>query len=202
MLPNLNSVFDPMPADGDEHRLMRLRCDSQSMHFYADISHYLVRRITEHTTLSVLDVGSRTAAGTALLRLLHHPLAYTTLKFDPVVALDIEPELFRFVKQEFKDISAICNDIHHLPDNAYDVVICSHTIEHLYDIPPFLQQLERVASKCVVLACPIDEKEPMTEGHFQRISVDMLAGHGYQNIEVYESFHFHNGPCGLAIKYV
>lgn len=202
MMPNLTSVFEPMPENWDDARLLRMRCDSQSMHFYGDISHYLVRRFTGHETMSVLDVGSRTGAGTALLRLLHHPWAYTRLKFEPVVALDLEPDIKRFVETEFRDISAICDDIHNLPDNAYDLVICSHTIEHLYDIPPFLTQLERVARRAVVLACPIDEKEPMTEGHFQRITADMLAGFGYQDIEVYESFQFHNGLCGLAIKHV
>lgn len=202
MLPNLQSVFDPIPEDWDEMRLQRMRCDSQSMHFYGDISHYLVRRFTNEETMSVLDVGSRTGAGAALLRLLHHPWAYTSLKFDPVVALDIEPDIKRFVETEFKDIQAVCEDIHNVPDKSYDLVICSHTIEHLYDIPPFLHQLERVARRAVLIACPIDERDPMTEGHFQKISAQMLEAWGFVDIKVYQSFQFHNGMCGLALKYV
>jgi len=202
MLPNLKSVFEPIPEDWDENRLMRMRCDSQSMHFYGDISHYLVRRFTEFETMSVLDVGARTCAGTALLRLLHHPWAYTRLKFDPVVALDLEPDVLRFVQQEFHDIAAICDDIHNVADNSYDLVICSHTIEHLYEVQPFIAQLERAARRAVLVACPIDEYEPLTEGHFQRLTANDLEHLGFQDIEVYESFQFHNGKCGIAIKYL
>ena len=202
MLPNIVNVFEPMPDNWDDARLMRLRCDSQSMHFYADISHYLVRQLTQFETLSVLDVGARTGAGSALLRLLHHPWAYTRLKFDPVVALDVDPEIVRFVQNEFKDIHAICDDIKNVSERAYDVVVCSHTIEHVDDLQGFLKQLERVARRCVVLACPINEELPLSEGHIRVITPAMLEEHGYSDIQVFESFHFHNGLCGLAIKFI
>ena len=200
MLPTVASIFDPLPHDVDAEHLLRLRCDSQSLHFYGDISHFIARRVPGAETLSVLDVGSRTGAGTALLRLLHHPGAFTRLKFDPVVGLDLDPTLEKIVSNEFKDISAICEDIFNLSEKSYDLVICSHTIEHLPEIEPFVAQLERIARRYVVLACPINERSPASDGHIQIISPERLENLGYKDFEIYNSFHFHNGQCGIAIK--
>ena len=200
MLPTVDNIFEPIPQNVDDDRLLRMRCDSQSLHFYGDISRFLAQRVTGFETLSLLDVGSRTGAGTALLRLLHHPLAFTRLKFDPVVGLDLNPDVLRIIGKEFKDISAVCDDIFNLEENSYDVVVCSHTIEHLPEIAPFVAQLEKIARRYIVLACPVNERLPASDGHIQIITTETFAELGYTDVEVYESFHFHNGLCGLAFK--
>lgn len=200
MLPSINSVFSPLPPDADDARLLRLRCDSQSLHFYSDISHFISRRITGFETLSLLDVGSRTGAGTALLRLLHHPHAFTSLKFDPVTSLDLDPDLVRIAGQEFPDISAVQQNIFDLSDNSYDIVVCSHTIEHVDNMVDFIAKLEKIARRYVVLACPIDENAPLCDGHLRVIRKEDLESLGYTDIDVYDSFHFHNGKCGIAMK--
>lgn len=200
MLPTVASIFEPISEDIDDDRLLRLRCDSQSLHFYGDISRFIARRVTGFETLSLLDVGARTGAGTALLRLLHHPQAFTRLKFDPVVALDLDPCVMRIVGEEFKDITPLLEDIFNIPENSYDIVVCSHTIEHLPQIEPFVEQLEKIARRYVVLACPVNERSPVSEGHIQIITPETLLNLGYVDVETYESFHFHNGPCGLAFK--
>lgn len=200
MLPTVASIFEPISEDIDDDRLLRLRCDSQSLHFYGDISRFIARRVSGFETLSLLDVGSRTGAGTALLRLIHHPQAFTRLKFDPVVGLDLDPAVVRIVSEEFKDITAVCEDIFNVPENSYDIVVCSHTIEHLPQIEPFVTQLEKIARRYVVLACPINEHTPASDGHIQIITPETLLNLGYTDMEIYESFHFHNGSCGLAIK--
>lgn len=40
------------------------------------------------------------------------------------------------------------------PDNAFDIVTCIHTIEHLQDLPQALSELVRVARKMVLIATP------------------------------------------------
>ncbi|WP_242912258.1 class I SAM-dependent methyltransferase [Brevundimonas pishanensis] len=202
MLPTIDNVFSPLQEDFDDARLLRLRCDSQSLHFYGDISSFISRRIKGFLTLSLLDVGARTGIGTALLRLLHHPLAFTSLKLDPVTGLDLDPDLPRIAGQEFKDIRAVQMDIFDLEPNSYDIVVCSHTIEHVPDMKSFIAQLEVIARQYVVLACPIDEKEPRSDGHIRTITREDLAALGYTDIEVYDSFHFHNGQAGIAMKAV
>lgn len=200
MLPLLESVFLPIPADSDEDRIQRLRCDSQSLSFYGDISRFMSQRLLAFETLSLLDVGPRTGVGSALLRLLHHPAAYTRLKFEPVHGIDLDPDFVRIAGQEFKDIHPSVGDIFDLPENSFDVVTCSHTIEHVPDMAAFIGQLERIARRAVVLACPFEERDPMSDGHINRIDAEILKGLGYDDIEVYDSFHFHNGMCCLAFK--
>jgi len=200
MLPLLESVFLPLPADSDEDRIQRLRCDSQSLSFYGDISRFISKRLLAFETLSLLDIGPRTGSGLALLRILHHPAAYTRLKFEPVHGIDLDPEFDRIAGQEFKDIHPSVGDIFDLPENSFDVVTCSHTIEHVPDAPDFIRQLEKIARRAVVLACPFEERSPMSDGHINRIDAAFMHELGYSDIEVYDSFHFHNGLCCLAFK--
>lgn len=202
MLPNVENVFQPLEADSGEDIIHRLRCDSQSLHFYGDISRFMSRRIQGFETLSLLDVGPRTGVGLALIRLLHHPAAFTRLKFDPVHGIDLDPSFRQIAEKEFRDIEASVGDIFDLPENSYDVVMCSHTIEHVPDVEAFIGQLERIARRYVVLACPFEEREPLSDGHIRRIDASFMSGLGYPDMEVYESFHFHNGLCCIAMKAV
>ena len=40
------------------------------------------------------------------------------------------------------------------PDNAFDVVTCHHTIEHLRELPGAIAELKRVAAKQIILVTP------------------------------------------------
>jgi len=192
-------VFAPLPRDVTDAQLLRLRCDSQSMNYYSDISHFVSRRIKGFHTLSVLDVGSRTGAGLALLRLIHHPSAFTRLKFDPVAGIDLDPAFEATAALDFPDVSGMTGDIANLPEKSWDVVICSHTIEHIEDAENFVRLLERLARKYVVLACPFEEADRVP-GHVRSIGPKFFNDLGYLDVEVYESHHWHNGYCCLAFK--
>jgi SAM-dependent methyltransferase len=39
-------------------------------------------------------------------------------------------------------------------DNAFDIVICSHTVEHLRNVPPAIAELKRVAKKQLIIVTP------------------------------------------------
>lgn len=40
------------------------------------------------------------------------------------------------------------------PDNAFDIVTCHHTIEHLRDLPTAIKELKRVAKRQLIIATP------------------------------------------------
>jgi 2-polyprenyl-3-methyl-5-hydroxy-6-metoxy-1,4-benzoquinol methylase len=196
-----NTIFDKLAPEPTDSQLLKLRCDSQSLQYYSDISQFLSSRIFEHQTLSLLDVGSRTGAGLGFLRLVHHPAAYTRLKFDPVAGIDIDPMFEQVAACEFPDIQAMTGDIFDLPENSWDVVCCSHTIEHVTEAEAFVQQLMKIAKHFIVLACPFAE-DPLGEDHCRSINYEFFKSLGILDVKVYESQHWHAGLVCLAFKAV
>lgn len=196
-----NVVFNPLVTEPTDTQLMRLRCDSQSTCFYADMSHYLDRRIPGFQQLSLLDVGPRTGSGLALLRLMHHPGAFCRLKFDPVAGIDIDPSFEAITKLEFPDIQALTGDIFDIEEHSWDIVICSHTIEHIEEAEAFVQQLIRVARRYVVIACPFNEKN-LIPGHVRTIDYEFFQSLGFDDIHVYASPQWHSGMVCLAMKQI
>lgn len=196
-----NIVFNPLPPEPTDSQLMRVRCDSQSACFYADISQYLDRRIPGFQQLSLLDVGPRTGSGLALLRLMHHPGAFGRLKFDPVAGLDIDPSFEAITRIEFPDIHPMTGDLFDIASDSWDVVICSHTIEHVEEAEAFVRQLMVVARRYVVIACPFNEKNRIP-GHVRTIDYEFFNDLGFDDIHVYPSPQWHSGMVCLAMKQV
>lgn len=196
-----NSVFDILPAQPTDSELLKLRCDSQSLQYYADLSRFMSSRILGVEHLSLLDVGSRTGTGLAFLRLVHHPAAFTRLKLDPVAGIDIDPQFENICSIDFPDVQGMTGDIFNLADKSWDIVTCSHTIEHITEAEAFVAQLEQIARRCVVIACPFAEA-PLSEGHVRSIDYAFFRDLGYRDVQVYESQHWHNGLVCIAFKEV
>jgi len=83
-------------------------------------------------------------------------------------------------------------DAHHLPygDNAFDLVLCSETLEHVSEPEPVLLELLRIAEKAIVMTVPheprgrVDEtvKREVPHGHINKFHVnsfDYLNKEGY-----------------------
>ena len=193
------SIFDPLKPGSSNEMLLRLRCDSQSINYYGDLSRYICKFVLGFETLSLLDVGPRTGSGLATLRLLHHPFAFNRLKFDPVVGVDLDPEFVRIAETEFRDIEARIGDIFDMADNSFDVVTCSHTIEHIPDPGSFVEKLARIARRALFVACPFEEVARVP-GHCVTITREFFNEHKFEDVEVYDSNHWHNGLCCLAYR--
>ncbi len=200
MLPVKNSIFARLQETANDEDLLRLRCDSQSLSFYSDISSYISRNICAVGRCSLLDVGPRSGAGLAFLRLAHHPESFSSLKLDPVHGIDLDPCFARISELEFPDIFSRTEDIFNIQSKSFDIVICSHTIEHLPDPVSFIKQLEFISRKYVVLAAPFEERIPLTNGHLVKFDGEFLDALGYTERIVYTSTQFHNGACFIASK--
>lgn len=192
-------AFDRMPERPTDYELLRRRCDSQSAAFYSDISSFISLHLKEFATYSLLDVGSRTGMGLALLRLIHHPLSFSRLKLDPVTGIDMDPGFEFTAFREFADIQSQTGDIFRLDEKSWDVVLCSHTIEHIVEAETFVEQLVRLARKYVVLACPFCEV-PLSSDHVRTIDYRFLQKLGFETVSIYESHHFHGGVCCIALR--
>ena len=80
------------------------------------------------------------------------------LKLDPVTGIDIDPMFRDAAVKSFPDIRALCGDAFALTEGKWDIVLSSHTIEHVDDPADFLKRMEERASRYVVVACPTKRK--------------------------------------------
>jgi hypothetical protein len=196
-----HGIFRRPPANSAENERLEVHADAQSLSFYCDIAGYLAERLDGWATLDLLDVGPRTGAGLALLRLMHHPLSFSRIKLDPVTGIDTDPRFKEVAERLYPDIEALHGDAFHLAGRTWDVVMSSHTIEHVDDPTTFLRKLEGLARRLVIVACPFEE-ENLIVWHKQRISWSLLNDLGYEHLKVYRSNHWHNGLCCIASRWV
>ena len=151
---------------------------------------------TRHITF--LDVGARTAAGTSLFADLHPPWDLWNKVGVKVDALDLDPRHKKLADYLFPNVNYIVADIFKLdPDRKWNIINCSHTIEHFPDPVPFIEELCRRAIDWVVLYAPYRE-EAVVKGH-HRIDDDLIDRFNPVSQEIIRSFgwrHVHDeDPC-------
>lgn len=147
--------------------------------------------------ISVLDVGTRTGAGSELIRYLHNTASFSRLKVR-ITALDISSEFLDYAKVHFPDLTYVVQDIL-APTftDTFDVVLCSHTLEHLADPNPVVARLKQLACDWVVIATPFEEKD-LIKGHLSSIGFKFLERHNACRTKVYRSMTWHQSMACIA----
>ena len=126
-------------------------------------------------TLSVLDIGAASGAGSNLLATMYREHFFDVkMKVD---ALDIEPKFKSYADSHFPNIRYMIGDIYKLDNtNVWDLIICSHTLEHIPDYRKFLTELQRRARYWVLAYVPYEEKSliPLHHNSFTEKTVKSL----------------------------
>jgi 2-polyprenyl-3-methyl-5-hydroxy-6-metoxy-1,4-benzoquinol methylase len=148
--------------------------------------------------LSLLDVGSQTGTGSELLRYLHHPASFSRIKLD-VTALDIDTTYRDYSRVLFPELRSRYEDIFS-PDfsERYDIVLCSHCIEHVEDPSAFLARMQTLARQWVIVATPFGEKE-LIPGHLHRFDFEFFRRTGAVRTQVYRSLTWHGSMACVAV---
>ena len=139
-----------------------------------------LRRATSHPQNSCgksVDVGTATGAGANLLATLYKGKFFgIQMKVDALETKNnnkFEP----YPKLHFPDINYIVSNLFELNKNLlWDLVICSHTVEHMIDPFPFIEELQRRSKHWVLIYCPLNE-QPLIKPHkfiFTKDIIDSL----------------------------
>ena len=51
----------------------------------------------------------------------------------------------------------LLNELQKIGDNSVDFVLCAHVIEHVSQPEVIMKNLKRIASKCLVIICPLEK---------------------------------------------
>jgi ubiquinone/menaquinone biosynthesis C-methylase UbiE len=108
----------------------------------------LVPKLVQMDAESVLDVGARNGE---TLRKIREQLPEIRL-----VGVDLVQEFVESIREE--GLEAVQGTAEDLPfeDQSFDVVHCSHTLEHCWNYSKAMGELFRVARKCVVIVVPLE----------------------------------------------
>lgn len=149
--------------------LIDAKCfDEQSMQYVIDCLPFFNEychniNLSKWNTYSLVDIGSRTGAGSNLLGTLYADWHYGEYQFI-VDALDIDKDWVEYAKF-FPNINSYRNDdIFNLSSDSYDICFCSHVIEHLDDPVTFVNKVTDISKYFSIFYCPYNEDNPIS-GH-------------------------------------
>jgi SAM-dependent methyltransferase len=159
-------------------------------------TYHIMRAIQRLNVRSLLDVGAAEGFKAAL--------AHELFGLD-VACTDLSEEACNRAR-EIYGIESTAADIHELPfaDGAFDVTLCSETLEHVTDYRKAMAELLRVSKKAAIVTVPHEPEEKIEEnvasaqphGHihaFEPNSFDYLKAEGL----TVHSYRIHSSKLSL-----
>jgi SAM-dependent methyltransferase len=143
-----------------------LAFNKQSIAFYLEVLPYFYQYILDsrlplESAYTFLDVGARSGAGANLYGEVFCDERWGYRIKLIVDTTDINDEWNEYQKSNFF-ISAYHNtNVFDMREKSYDIVYCSHTIEHLDEPIEFVRQLKKVAKYFAFISCPFNEINPI-----------------------------------------
>jgi 2-polyprenyl-3-methyl-5-hydroxy-6-metoxy-1,4-benzoquinol methylase len=180
--------FAPTWAPQNDLQWLETQLNAQSLQFMIDCLpeiHDAIARCWAGTPLKVLDVGTASGAGANLLGNLYAGgmLGYQI----EVDALELTSSLAAYAKANYPFINYITADALDLPPTPnWDIVLCSHTLEHVERPADFLHHLQYLARSRVLIYTPYNEIDQI-EGHINTIDDPFLAAVGAESKRIVTS---------------
>ena len=175
--------------------------NAQSMQFMIDCLpkiDKLLASFPPDKPIRVLDAGTGSGAGANLLATLY--AGRFLGRAMAVDAIELIGHMERYAKAKFPAINYIVGDVLKLrPKPPWDLVLCSHTIEHIDDYVHFSRHLQSLATKWVLFYAPWQEKERVP-GHVVTIDEAFLATLGAVEFEIIDSPGWR--PAGVDLRCV
>jgi hypothetical protein len=111
-----------------------------------------------------------------------------------VDAMEIHPWMARYARARLHYIRRyiVADVMNYWPEEPWDFVLCSHTLEHMSDWEPFLAALQRLATRSVLVYTPWKE-DPRIPEHTLTIDEPFLARVGALKQWIIESPAWYRG---------
>lgn len=144
---------------------------AQSTVFMADMLPFVHAKLLKHyrrqDVLRAIDVGASSCFGTRLLASLHAShFVYSRMEVD---AVDYVPDRSRWVLAAVPEVNYHVKDLYDLPSRSWDIVVCSHVIEHVPEPRRFIEKACDICRGFAFFYSPYDE-HPLIPGHINRIT--------------------------------
>jgi SAM-dependent methyltransferase len=173
----------------------------QSMQFMIDVLPFIDELLLQHfrrsDIISFLDVGPGSASGANLIATLHRSTAlWAAMKVD---AIDVLRSRQRYASLVYPDVNLEIGDITKLRDGRqWDIVYCSHTIEHVPDPALFLRHLVQRSKRYTIVYAPYDEQQ-LIKGHSNRITEANFEAYNPLLLKKFRSLGWHPTRGDLCI---
>lgn len=188
-------------AEGISPDFLLAKADPQAIGFMVDIlgtlRSLLVPRYSGQR-LSVLDLGAKSAAGSDLLARLGQQGGFAKVKLD-VTCADIDPTYRGYSTARHPLVEYLAADAFET-GRRWDIVVCSHVIEHVSDPMAFVQRVRSLAARFVVLAFPFQEDPAaLIPGHLHSLGHEFLRNLRPMHHEVYDGLFWTQSLCCIAV---
>lgn len=150
---------------------------AQSIVFMADLLPFIHATLRKHYRrkdhLRVLDVGAASCFGTGLLAAIHPDhFVYSRMS---VEAIDYQPTWERWVRFTRPEIEYRVADLFDQPAQQWDLVVCSHMVEHVPNPRDFIDKMVEICRGFAFVYSPYAEN-PRIPGHESSIDEATYAG--------------------------
>ena len=167
------------PSQQKDFAWLEMNWTAQSTQFAIDlvpiVQRLMLKRWKRDDVVTLLDFGAGSGAGANLWTQLHSGnMLWSKLAVD---AADINPGRELFARLYYPRVNYIVGDAFKL-GRKWDIVICSHVIEHTKDPLNFIKRILDLTNEFAVFYAPYNESKPIpghvsviTESTFSRFDV-------------------------------
>jgi SAM-dependent methyltransferase len=154
----------------------------------------LMGKFPRDHTVEIVDVGGGASAGANLVSMRFRGKAVVTV-------VDSYAPAGPYVQAEFPKLEFILSDLIKFPeenDRQWDIVICSHVIEHFADPMSVIRSLQKMAKYFIVLYAPFEERQRI-EGHEFTFTGQFIEQLHPLYFDLVHSEGWSDGYCFLAV---
>jgi len=161
---------------------------AQSMQFAMDCMPEIHRILKLHYRraydLKLLDVGAGSGAGSNLIAALHADrMIYSKIEVD---AIDYIDKRLLWARFQYPQVNYQVQDLYDLPSKQWDLVLCSHCLEHVEEPHNFCEKIIDVCKGFALIYTPNNELERIQD-HLTTFTEAFYDRYPVANIEIFNS---------------